>query len=57
VVAEVELHDADEEAAMPPWLAPVVVRDVTGDSAFSNATLASSHNGSGRRKKRAAQAR
>ena len=39
-VAEVELHNADEHVDLPSWLGAVVVRDVTGESAFSNASLA-----------------
>ena len=42
VLAEVELAaDADDgEVALPPWLAPYVVRDVTDDPAYVNARLA-----------------
>jgi CYTH domain-containing protein len=41
VLAEVELRTADEEAALPAWLEVVVVRDVTGEREYENATLAS----------------
>lgn len=41
VLAEVELHSSDEEVEIPSWLASVVVRDVTGESEFSNSSLAS----------------
>ena len=41
VLAEVELSTADEEAALPAWLEAVVVRDVTGEREYQNATLAS----------------
>jgi len=47
VLAEVELHSADEKVQMPPWLASVLVRDVTDDSEFSNASLASGDHSSG----------
>ena len=36
VMAEVELQQADEEVAMPPW----VGREVSGDRRFDNASLA-----------------
>ena len=41
VLAEVELESTDEEVVMPAWLESVVDRDVTGQSEFSNASLAS----------------
>lgn len=41
VLAEVELSAADEAAALPSWLEAVVVRDVTGEREYENATLAS----------------
>lgn len=40
VLAEVELADVNEEAVLPPWLAPYVERDVTGDPAYHNAVMA-----------------
>ena len=40
VVAEVELANEFELAPLPPWLAPYVVRDVTGDPAYFNAVMA-----------------
>jgi len=40
VLAEVELGDVTEAVTLPPWLAPYLERDVTGDPAYFNATLA-----------------
>jgi CYTH domain-containing protein len=40
VLAEIELPSADTAVSFPAWLAPYVVRDVTGDPAFVNANLA-----------------
>jgi CHAD domain-containing protein/CYTH domain-containing protein len=40
VVAEVELRDASLEPAIPDWLKPVVVREVTGEPEYVNANLA-----------------
>jgi len=40
VLAEVELPDEGTEVRMPPWLAPVVERDVTDDPAYLNVNLA-----------------
>jgi CHAD domain-containing protein/CYTH domain-containing protein len=40
VLAEVELPSADTLVSFPDWLAPFVVRDVTGDAAYVNANLA-----------------
>jgi adenylate cyclase len=40
VLAEVELGALDETVVLPPWLAPFVEKDVTGDPAFLNAVLA-----------------
>jgi CHAD domain-containing protein/CYTH domain-containing protein len=40
VLAEVELEDPDDVAALPDWLAPVVVREVTDEPRYSNARLA-----------------
>ncbi|MBK8247904.1 MAG: CHAD domain-containing protein [Gemmatimonadetes bacterium] len=40
VLAEVELPSADHPVTVPDWLEPVVARDVTGDPAFANSTLA-----------------
>jgi CHAD domain-containing protein/CYTH domain-containing protein len=42
VLAEVELPRADTEVAIPEWLAPFVEREVTGDPAYLNLTLATS---------------
>jgi CHAD domain-containing protein/CYTH domain-containing protein len=41
VLAEVELPPERDEAPIPAWLSPVLVRDVTGDPAYLNLTLAS----------------
>ncbi|MBL8960862.1 MAG: CHAD domain-containing protein [Gemmatimonadetes bacterium] len=40
VLAEVEVPSADYPVTVPEWLEPVVVREVTGDPAFANSTLA-----------------
>ncbi len=40
VLAEVELPSADVVVELPEWLAPCVDRDVTGDPAYLNSTLA-----------------
>jgi len=40
VLAEVELTDVDESVTLPPWMAPYLERDVTGDPAYVNAVLA-----------------
>lgn len=40
VLAELELEAEDEAVSFPPWLAEVVVREVTGDPAFLNSALA-----------------
>jgi CYTH domain-containing protein len=40
VLAEVELGDVNEAITLPPWLAPYLERDVTGEPAFYNAVLA-----------------
>lgn len=40
VLAEVELHRADEEVVIPGWLGPLVVRDVTDEAEYVNANLA-----------------
>lgn len=40
VLAEVELPSADTLVTLPDWLAPYVVRDATGESAYVNANLA-----------------
>jgi CHAD domain-containing protein/CYTH domain-containing protein len=40
VLAEVELPRADTEVQIPSWLAPLVEREVTGDPAYLNLTLA-----------------
>ena len=41
VLAEVELPAGRDEAPIPEWLSPVLTRDVTGDPAYLNLTLAS----------------
>jgi CYTH domain-containing protein len=40
VLAEVELPSADTPVEVPAWLAPAVVREVTGEDAFANEKLA-----------------
>lgn len=40
VVAEIELERADSLVVFPDWLAPYIIRDVTGDAAFLNRTMA-----------------
>jgi CHAD domain-containing protein/CYTH domain-containing protein len=40
VLAEVELPSAETPVALPPWLQPLVVREVTGEDAFVNVNLA-----------------
>jgi CYTH domain-containing protein len=40
VLAEVELPDPAAKFALPEWLEPFVVREVTEDPAFQNLNLA-----------------
>lgn len=40
VLAELELRDATEGVELPTWLAPQVVREVTGEDAYVNLNLA-----------------
>ncbi len=40
VLAEVELPAADAPADVPDWLAPSVIRDVTGEAKYQNVNLA-----------------
>lgn len=40
VLAEIEIPRADTEVTFPEWLAPVVVREVTDEPAFTNLRLA-----------------
>lgn len=40
VLAEIELPDADDPVEPPAWLAPYVVRDVTGEPEYVNINLA-----------------
>lgn len=40
VLAEVELPSSETLVTLPDWLAPYLVRDVTGDPAYVNANLA-----------------
>ena len=40
VLAEVELPSASAEAPLPAWLAPHVIREVTGEDAYVNRNLA-----------------
>lgn len=39
-LAEVELNDPAEKVVLPEWLAPYVVRDVTGTKKYVNLNLA-----------------
>ena len=41
VLAEIELPTEDTEVVMPAWLEPELVREVTGELEYSNATIAS----------------
>ena len=41
VLAEIELPTEDAEFAIPEWLEPSLVREVTGESEYSNAHIAS----------------
>jgi CHAD domain-containing protein/CYTH domain-containing protein len=61
VLAEVELPRADTEVRVPAWLVPFVEREVTGDPAYLNLTLATSRGSpaprsAGRRASRARRA-
>ena len=40
VLAEIELQSMNEVITPPAWLAPYIVRDVTGESAYFNSELA-----------------
>jgi CYTH domain-containing protein len=40
VLAELELPRADHPIVIPPWLSPVLVRDVTGEPQYANSNLA-----------------
>ena len=40
VLAEVELRSEDQQVLLPPWLAPYVVREVTGEGTYQNSRLA-----------------
>jgi peptide-methionine (R)-S-oxide reductase len=40
VLAEIEIESADERVALPEWLAPHVVREVTGEARYTNYRLA-----------------
>jgi CYTH domain-containing protein len=40
VLAEAELPTADTPSEPPPWLKPLIVREVTGDPAYTNSSLA-----------------
>jgi CYTH domain-containing protein len=40
VLAEMEIPTAETEIAVPDWLRPVLVRDVTGERKFTNRSLA-----------------
>jgi adenylate cyclase len=45
VLAEVELHDTQQEVPIPDWLAPFLVKEVTDDPAYLNAVMAQRHIG------------
>jgi len=57
VVAEVELPRPDTEVTPPSWLAPFVEREVTGDPAYLNLTLASGRAPAARRPAKPAASR
>ncbi len=40
VLAEVELRETSEQIEIPAWIAPLVVREVTTDARWRNASLA-----------------
>lgn len=40
VLAEIELPHEDDSFAIPPWLAPYVIREVTDEPAYLNLNLA-----------------
>lgn len=40
VLAELELPDAEHPIEIPDWLAPVLVREVTGERKYANSNLA-----------------
>ena len=40
VLAEVELPSEDVKPGLPDWIAPYVVREVTGESEYANINLA-----------------
>ncbi len=40
VLAEVELHDPDDHPALPTWLEPYILREVTEEPEYRNAALA-----------------
>lgn len=39
-LAEIEIPSVDTEVSIPDWLAPVIDREVTGQTAYLNSTLA-----------------
>jgi CYTH domain-containing protein len=41
VMVEVELSNATQRVELPPWLAPLVVREVSEDPSYRNSALAS----------------
>ena len=45
VLAEIELRHAKDEVQLPDWIAAVLVREVTGEPAYTNARLASGDGG------------
>jgi CYTH domain-containing protein len=40
VLAELELERASQQVTIPPWLSPVLVRDVTDEREYTNLALA-----------------
>ena len=42
LLAEAELPDAEHDLDIPDWIAPHIEREVTGDRAYGNSTLAAS---------------
>ncbi len=42
VIAEVELPTADTKVTVPDWLAPHIIREVTGEPAYQNYEIATS---------------
>lgn len=45
VLAEVELPAADAAVPIPEWLSPHIIQEVTGDPAYTNASIAARYGG------------